>query len=65
MNSYSIVSIGLILLTLFLPQIANNKLLWKYIKAKQQDNTGITTLKGPDGEPITESLDKLKSKYLK
>ena len=27
----------------------NNKLFWKYIKAKKQDNTGITTLKGPDG----------------
>ena len=36
----------------------NNKLFWRYIKAKQQDNTGITTLKGPDGEAITESLDK-------
>ena len=36
----------------------NNKLFWKYIKAKQQDKTGITTLKGPDGEAIAESLDK-------
>ena len=36
----------------------NNKLFWMYTKAKQQDNTGITTLKGPDGEAITESLDK-------
>ena len=36
----------------------NNKLFWRYIKAKQHDNTGITTLKGPDGEAVTESLDK-------
>ena len=35
-----------------------NKLFWRYIKAKQQDNTGITTLKGPDSKAITESLDK-------
>ena len=35
----------------------DNKLFWRYIKAKQQDTTGITTLKGPDGEAITESID--------
>ena len=33
-----------------------NKLFWRYIKAKQQDATGITTLKGTDGETITESI---------
>ena len=36
----------------------DNKLFWRYIKAKQQDTTGITTLKGPGGEAITESIDK-------
>ena len=36
----------------------DNKLFWRYIKAKQQVTTGITTLKGPDGEAITESIDK-------
>ena len=36
----------------------DNKLFWRYIKAKQQDTTGITTLKGPDGEAVTESIDK-------
>jgi len=35
-----------------------NKLFWKYMKVKKQDNSGIPILHGPNGEVITESTYK-------
>ena len=37
----------------------NKKPLWRYIKVKQQDHTGISTLKDPEnGQPITNPASK-------
>ena len=37
----------------------NKKPLWRYIKAKRQDHTGISTLKDPvNGQPITDPASK-------